>query len=126
MYENVTIIGNTGQSPELRYTQAGVACCNFSVAVNKRWKDYEGQQQEQVKWFRITCWRGLAETVNQYVEKGRQVMVVGTIDTSAWLGKDGEPRATLELTAQTVKFLGNRTDSEGPPPSDPDLKDIPF
>lgn len=106
MYQQITIVGNVGRDPELRYTQNGVAVCDFSVAVNERWTDRNtDEQREKTTWFRVTCWRGLAETVNQYVYKGMLMMVVGTIATSEWLNQDGEPQSTIELTAQVVKFL---------------------
>ena len=114
MYQQITIVGNVGRDPEMRYTPSGAAVCDFSVAVNERWTDRQSNElQEKTTWFRVTCWNRLAETVNQYVQKGRQVLVVGSIDASAWTGQDGEARATLELRAFTVKFLGRRDDMEG-------------
>jgi single-strand DNA-binding protein len=107
MYQQVTIIGNVGRDPELRYLQNGVAVCDFSVAVNKRYTS-NNEQRDETTWFRVTCWRQLAETVNQYLSKGRQVMVVGEVKATAYQDKSGQPAATLELTAQTVKFLGGR------------------
>ena len=126
MYQYTVIVGNVGRDPEMRYTQGGQAVCDFSVAVNRRWTDKGGEQQEKVTWFRVTCWGKLAETVNEYVQKGRQVLVVGEVDASAWIGKDDEPRATLELTAREVKFLGNRDDSGGIHDSQPVNHEIPF
>lgn len=111
MYQQVTIIGNVGRDPELRYLQNGVAVCDFSVAVNKRYTS-GGEQRDETTWFRVTCWRQLAETVNQYLSKGRQVMVIGEVKATAYQDKGGQPAATLELTAQTVKFLGGRGDSD--------------
>lgn len=108
MYQYTVVAGNVGRAPEMRYTQGGQAVCDFSVATNRRWKSKDGEQQEKVTWFRVTCWGRLAETVNQYVEKGRQVLVTGEIDASAWVTESGEARATLELTAREVKFLGKR------------------
>lgn len=120
MYQQVIIVGNLGRDPEMRYTQSGVPVTNFSVAVNERWTGQDGQPVEKTTWFRVTAWKRLGEVCNQYLSKGRQVMVIGTIDASAWTSKDGEPRASLELTARTVKFLGGRgdggtTDSIAPP-----------
>jgi single-strand DNA-binding protein len=134
MYQYTVIVGNVGRDPELRYTPDGTAVCDFSVAVNRRWTSADGQQSEKTTWFRVTCWRKLAETVNQYVTKGRQILVTGEVDASAWVGEDGAARATLELTARDVKFLGRRDDDAGAgfnqegnfsaPTSD--LQDIPF
>ena len=114
MYQQITIVGNVGQAPELRYSQGGVAVCNFSVTVNEKWtvKD-TNEKREKTTWFRVACWRGLAETVNQYVTKGTLVMVIGTIDASTWM-KDDAPQATLDLTAQTVKFLSRVEDQDAP------------
>lgn len=109
MFSQIIIIGNLGRDPELRYTASGRAVTEFTVAVNRRWG---GQNPgEETTWFKVTCWGPLAETTNQYLKKGRQVMVIGDqIKASAWVGQDGEPRATLELTARDVRFLGGRSD----------------
>ena len=134
-------MGNVGRDPELRYTQGGVAVCSFSVAVTTRWNDRETKEKrEKTKWYRVSAWRGLAETCNTYVRKGMQIMVAGTIDVSAYMNKAGEAAASIELTARTVQFLGQREgadegggegggrsgdhDDFAPPPRDPD--DIPF
>lgn len=107
MYESTTIVGNVGRDAEVRYTPSGVTVASFNVAVNRTWKDTNGEKQERTKWFRITCWRKLAEICAQYVKTGMRVLVEGEIDVSAW-EKDGQPRASLELTANTVKFLSNK------------------
>jgi len=108
-YQYTIIIGNVGQDPELRYTRDGIAVCNFSVAVNRRWTDRASNQpREKTTWFRVSAWRELAETCNQFVRKGMQIMVTGEVDASAYAGQDGEARATLGLTAQNVQFLGAR------------------
>lgn len=112
MFQKTIIVGNLGRDPEMRYTPSGVPVTTFSVAVNRRWTDQQGQPQEKTTWFRVTAWRKLAELCNQYLSKGRQVLVEGDIDASAWLAQDGQPRASLELTARTVRFLGG-TAGEG-------------
>jgi single-strand DNA-binding protein len=102
------IVGNLGGDPEMRYTPDGTPVTSFRVAVNRKWTGSDGAPGEKTWWFKVTCWRRLAETTNQYLKKGRQVLVIGEIDASAWLGQDGQPRASLELTARDVKFLGGR------------------
>ncbi len=114
MYEQTIIIGNLGGDPVMRYTPSGVPVTNFSVAVTRRWKDREGNPQEKTKWVKVTAWRKLAELCNEYLSKGRLVMVAGKMDVEAWLSAEGEPRAALVLTAETVRFLGGRERSEGP------------
>lgn len=127
MYQYTVIVGNVGRSPELRYTPGGAAVCDFSVAVNRKWTGQDGQQNEKVTWFRVSCWNKLAETVNQYVTKGRQVLVTGEIEASAWVDDDGNARATLELNARDVKFLGSRDDAQAAPADEGGaLADIPF
>jgi len=109
-YQYTIIIGHVGREPELRYTQSGAAVCDFSVAVARKWTQ-DGQKREETTWFRVSAWRGLAETVSQYVHKGQQIMVTGRVEADAYIGKDGEAHATLELTAQNVQFLGKRGES---------------
>lgn len=113
MYQQITIIGNVGRDPELRFTPQGIAVCDFSVAVNKRVGGQNNTEpRDETTWFRVTCWRQLAETVAKYVKKGRQIMVVGEVSASAYTDKNSQPAATLEITAQTVKFLGGRDDGD--------------
>jgi single-strand DNA-binding protein len=129
-YQYTVIIGNVGRDPELRYTQSGVAVCSFSVAVSRRWTDRTtNEQREDTTWFRVSAWRSLAETCQQYVHKGMQIMVAGRIGASAFTGQDGQPRASLELTALDVQFLGRRGERVDTPdqedyPSETD--DLPF
>lgn len=126
-YQYTVIVGNVGRDPELRYTQAGVAVCDFSVAVSRRWSDRNtNENKEETTWFRVSAWRGLAETCNQYVRKGMQIMVAGRVSASAYLGQDGTARASLELLALDVQFLGRRGEGaeDGSYPSEPE--DLPF
>lgn len=113
MYQQITIIGNVGRDPDLRFTPQGIAVCDFSVAVNKRVGGQNNTEpRDETTWFRVTCWRQLAETVAKYVKKGRQIMVVGEVSASAYTDKNQQAAATLEITAQTVKFLGGRDENE--------------
>ena len=108
-YQYTVIIGHVGRSPELKYTPSGVAVCDFSVAVTRKWTQGE-ERREETTWFRVTCWRALAEVAGKYVTKGRQVMVAGRVSADAYIGNDGEPRASLNLTAQDLQLLGARGD----------------
>lgn len=111
MYQNTQIIGNVGIDPEMRYTQTGKAVTSFTVAVNESWTNAAGQKQEETTWFRVSCWEKLAEITGQYVKKGMQVFVTGKIKAQAFTDKQGELRASLELTAKEVKFLGSRAEN---------------
>ncbi len=125
-YQQTIIVGNVGRDPELRYTQSGVAVCDFSVAVSRKWTDRNSNEpREKTIWFRVTAWRSLAETCNQFVRKGMQIMVTGEVDASAYVGQDGEARASLDLTAQNVQFLGSREDAREAQARDAD-SEVPF
>jgi single-strand DNA-binding protein len=135
-FAEIILVGNVGRDPELKFTQSGTAVCDFSLAVNRRWTERSSnERREETTWFKITVWGSQAETVNQYVQKGRQVMVVGDrIQASAYMGNDGEPRASLEVTARNVTFLsgggseggGYNRDSGGYDEAPADVDDIPF
>lgn len=112
MYQKVIIVGRLGQDPEMRYTPSGQPVTHFSVATDRRWTDQEGQQQDETTWFRVSVWGKQAETCNQYLVKGQQVLVEGRLrpDTETggprvWTGNDGIARASYELTAWVVRFL---------------------
>ena len=107
-YQNTVIVGHVGRDPEMRYTASGTPVTTFSVAVNRRWTGSDGEVKEKTTWFRVTAWNKLAEITNEHLRKGRLVLVDGEIEASAWMGQDGEPRATLELTARNVRFLGGK------------------
>ncbi len=115
MYQRVIIVGNVGRDAEMRYTPSGVPVTSFSVAVNRRWNSATGEQQEKTTWFRVTCWRKLAETAGQYVKKGQRILVEGEVEAQAYIDREGTPRGTLELTASNFKFLSARAEAgEGP------------
>jgi single-strand DNA-binding protein len=117
------IVGNLGNDPEMRYLGDGTPVTTFSVAVNRRWMDREsGERREKTWWFRVTAWRRQAEVCNQYLAKGRQVLVEGEVDVSAYLAEDGQARATLEVTARNVVFLG-AGNGDKPPRPDPSAPD---
>ena len=108
-YSYTVIVGHVGGDPELRYTSSGVAVCDFSVAVSRKFGAGEDRKEETV-WFRVTCWRQLAEIANEYVVKGKQVMVAGRVSAEAYIAKDGTARASLNLTAQDLQLLGRKDD----------------
>ena len=122
MYENLVLVGRLGADPESRFTPAGDRVTNFSVAVNTRWTDKDGDPQEKVTWYRIACWGRLAEVADQYLSKGRMVMVTARrITAEAYIGKDGQPKAALKVTADAVKFLDNAN-----PDRDEEAGEMPF
>lgn len=122
----------------MSYTPQGIGVCKFSVAVNKVTGKGENRKEKTI-WFRVTVWRERAETASQYIKKGMRVMVIGEIDISVYTDKQGQPAATLELTAHDFKFLDRRSENEEgassggsnsrsstPPAADDDMGDMPF
>lgn len=113
------IIGNLGRDPEMRYTPSGQPVTQFTVAVNRNYRDQNGEWQEETEWFRVVCWGQLAERTAEYLRKGRKVYVEGRLQTRQWEAQDGTKRTTTELIANTVTPLDPRPreDLEGPPPA---------
>ena len=129
MFQQTIVIGNVGNDPELRYTAAGKPVANFSVATNERWKSQDGQMQERTTWFRVAAWDKLAENCNQYLRKGRQVLVIGRVSAHAYIAADNAPKATIEVTATTVRFLspsGNGKAEPGPFADEAEEEEPPF
>ena len=115
MYAQLTIVGNVGQDPEMRYTPSGVPVCNFSVAVNRTWTNAAGEKQEQVTWFQVSAWRRLAEICAQYLTKGDRVLIVSeSIDVNAWMDRDGAARANIQVMPQSIRFLSPRLGDTAP------------
>ena len=105
----VILIGNLGADPEMKYTASGTPLCNFRLATSESFKDRDGNQQERTEWHRITAWGRLAEICGQYLSKGRQVYVEGSIRTRSWDDqKTGEKRYMTEIVAREVQFLGGQ------------------
>jgi single-strand DNA-binding protein len=124
----VQIVGHLGRDPELRYLPDGKPVCNFSLASGHRWQDAGGEHHEQTIWWRVSAFGKLADVCNQYLAKGRQVLVEGHLrpgeggNPRVFQRSDGNPSASYELTATEVRFLGGRGDGTGAatlPPGDP-------
>jgi single-strand DNA-binding protein len=109
-FEQTIIIGNVGRDAETRFLQSGVQVTDFSVAVTSSWGTGD-ERKERTTWYRVTAWRGLGEVCAKYVKKGMSVMVSGTVSASAYMGQDGQPKASLDLTARDVQFLTRSEDS---------------
>jgi single-strand DNA-binding protein len=123
MFQQLILVGNLGSDPELRYTGDGTPVTSFSVAVNRTWTKEDGSHGEETTWFRVSAWRKQAEAASQYLKKGRQVMVVGRVSGRGYVGTDGTPRASLEVNADTIKFLGGGPRGEDSPYAEPALEE---
>lgn len=108
MVNKVILVGNLGRDPELKYTAGGQAVATLNLATSRRFKDRDGNQQEQTEWHRIVAWGRTAEVVNQYARKGRQLYVEGRLQTRQWEDRDGHKRYTTEVVADSIQLLGPR------------------
>ncbi len=102
----VTLIGNLGKDPELRYTNSGVPVATFSLATNETWKDQEGNVQERTEWHNIVAWQKLAEICGEWLKKGNKVYIEGRIQTRSWDDKNtGQKRYSTEIIANDMIML---------------------
>jgi single-strand DNA-binding protein len=104
----LTIIGNVGNEPEMRFTPNGKPVTSFSVATNWLYTSSEGERRQETEWFNIVAWNRLAEQCNQFLAKGRLVYVEGRIHTRNWEGQDGQQHSKIEVIASRVIFLEKR------------------
>ncbi len=104
----VILIGNLGRDPEVRYTGDGKPVANFTMATTERWNDPAGERKEKTEWHRIVVWGKQAEIAGEYLRKGRQVYVEGSLQTREWTDRDGNKRQTTEIRAQRFQMLGRR------------------
>ncbi len=116
----VILVGNLGRDPEVRYTGDGKPVANFTMATTERWSDpSSGERKEKTEWHRIVVWGKQAEIAGEYLRKGRQVYVEGSLQTREWTDRDGNKRQTTEVRAQRFQMLGRRSD-EGDAPASPE------
>lgn len=101
----VFLIGNLTKDPELRYTPNGMAVVNLRLAVNHRFKDRSGELKQDTCFINIVVWDKQAETCNQYLQKGRPVLIEGRLQSRSWQDKEGKNRTVIEVRADRVVFL---------------------
>ena len=104
----VQLIGNLGRDPELRYTPEGTPVCNFSVATTEAWTSKTGDKQEKTEWHRISMWGKVGEIAGQYLKKGRQVYVEGSIRSREYVDKEGVKKTAFEIRADRMVMLSGR------------------
>ena len=121
----VIIVGNLGKDPEVRYMANGDAACNFSVATTESWKDKTtGEKKEETEWHRVSVFGKLAEICGQYLKKGSQVYVEGSLKTRKWTDKEGQEKYTTEVRCSQMAMLGGKQSGQesqqsyySPPPA---------
>ena len=109
----VLLVGNLGRDAEIRYTSGGTAVATLSLATTDVWTDKGGQRQEKTEWHRVVVWGKTAETLQEYLLKGRQIYVEGRLQTRQWDDRDGNKRYTTEIRADRVVLLGSRGSGGG-------------
>ncbi|MEM7353239.1 MAG: single-stranded DNA-binding protein [Acidobacteriota bacterium] len=114
MINKAILVGNLGRDPEIRSTAAGMPVANFSIATNRRWRDKEGNRQEQTEWHNIVCFGRQAEVAGQYLTRGRQIYVEGRLQTRSWEDRNtGETKYRTEIVCENFQMLGQRGDGGG-------------
>lgn len=121
----VIIIGHLGKDPEVRYSAAGDPIANLTVATSEQWKDKAtGEKKELTEWHRCNCFGKLAEICGQYLKKGSQVYIEGSLRTRKWQDKDGQDRYTTEIRMDSMKMLG-KADGQREPAKDGEYQPAP-
>ncbi|MGA7624780.1 MAG: single-stranded DNA-binding protein [Candidatus Acidiferrales bacterium] len=135
------LVGRLGRDPETRFTGAGQAVANFSVATDETYKDKNGERQKRTEWHKVVVWGKQAEIAQQYLKKGSLVFIEGRIQSREWQDKEGQKRTSFEIVATNFRMLGGRGDGAamgvgagasqsggfgGGRPADPDMEGGPI
>lgn len=114
-FNQAIVMGNLTRDPELRTIPSGQQVASFAVATNRSWMDTTGERKDAVEYHDVVVWGKLAELVNQYLSKGRRVLVVGRLQTRSWEGQDGAKRSKTEIIASDINFVDRiRDNGEAP------------
>lgn len=108
----VILIGRLGKDPEVKYTPSGAPVAKFSLATDEVFKDRAGEQQRRTEWHNIVAWNKLAEICGEYLTKGKQVYIEGSIRSRQWEDQQGNKRTSYDIVAREMKMLGSKADSE--------------
>ena len=114
-FNKVILIGNVGKDPEVRHLETGIAVASFTLATTERYKNRNGELQDQTEWHNIVCWRNLAELSEKYIKKGAQIFVEGKIRTRSWADQTGAKRYTTEIVADNIRLLDRKGAVTGTP-----------
>lgn len=122
-YSKAIVMGNLTRDPELKYLPSGTAVTNFTVAVNRLYRDQSGETREETSFLPVVVWGKQAENCNQYLKKGRAVFVEGDLRQRSWEDKEGQRRSVIEIHAFTVQFLGGRPAEEA---AGSEIEELPY
>lgn len=112
MFNKVILVGNLTRDPELRYLPSGSAVCNTAIATNRRYKTQSGEQKEEVCFIDITLFGRTAEIANQYLTKGKKVLIEGRLKLEQWTDQNGNKRSKHAVTVETMQMLGSKNDEQ--------------
>ncbi len=114
MLNKVTLIGNLGADPEIRFMPSGGSVANIRLATTRRWKDKQtGERKEATEWHRVIFFNRLAEIAGEYLKKGSQIYVEGRLQTRKWQSQDGQEHYTTEILGEEMHMLGSRSGGTG-------------
>lgn len=112
-FNRVILMGNLTRDPQLRYLPSNMPVCDFGLAVNHRWRDKDGNQREEVCFIDLSAFGRQAEVINQYMAKGRPMLVEGRLRLDTWTGQDGQKRSKHTVVVDNFQFVGARGDAPG-------------
>lgn len=112
-FNRVILAGNLTRDPELSYTASNMPVCKFGMAVNRRWRDRDGNQKDEVCYVDLTAWGKQGEVIKQYMAKGRGILVEGRLQYRQWTDKEGKNRSKLDVVVENFTFLGDRQGGGG-------------
>ena len=123
----VHLIGTVGNDPEVRAIQGGAKVASFRLATTERYKDRDGNRQEQTEWHNITVWNNRADFVEKYIHKGSNLFIEGKLRTRQWTDQQGNKRYTTEVSAENIQLLDKPTGSQSAQPAQAEqYDDLPF
>ncbi|MBI5864022.1 MAG: single-stranded DNA-binding protein [Planctomycetes bacterium] len=124
-FNRVILAGNLTRDPQLKYLPNNTAVCEFRLAMNRRWRDKDGNQHEDVCFVDVAAFGRQGETINQYMAKGRSILIEGRLKFDQWTAQDGSKRSKLSVVAENFTFLGGPREGGGGPPGGSDYSNVP-
>ncbi|MFH1748519.1 MAG: single-stranded DNA-binding protein [Planctomycetota bacterium] len=112
-FNKVILMGNLTRDPQLKYLPSNTAVCEFGLAVNRKWRDRDGNLKDETCFVEVSAFARQAENINQYMAKGRAILVEGRLRYDSWTGQDGQKRSKLSVIAETFQFVGGRDAGAG-------------
>lgn len=113
-FNKVILMGNLTRDPQLRYLPSNMAVCEFGLATNRKWRDKDGNMKEEVCFIDVEAFARSAETINQYMTKGKPILIEGHLKLDSWTGQDGQKRSKHRVVVDSFQFVGGRGDQAGP------------